>query len=715
MFKKLKIGPKLFLAFGSLLLVFAGVGGLAWRRMNDVRQESKVLSNESIPEMLVAVSIQKAIDRIILDIQGYNYTYDETYLESYRQNLATVHDLLKEASSLAEGHPSLLNLKESTATISTALDEYADLVDHTEIAVGSILSARGKGDEIQRVFLGEAQAYLQSQNDAMDELLNMVDGVDQEERTDSIQFCLFKIGRINEVIELAKNLQISNLQGQVLKDPVLLSGAIKTFDWLKSIIGDIQSLTVQQDGIDRTKTMLKSGEDYSKALEVILSSWRQLDDIAQARDQATDKMLSAVKLVVDRGASNVGRIADMADDRMAATAKVIIGSILFTVALGMAVSFCMARGLTGPLRALVDLSKRASYGDLSMDRDELALWGKDEVGEVGRAFALMVAGQREAIQAISEASRKLGDRAEDFSAMAQESNAGMEESRTGVDHVSYKMEELSTASERIKGSSEKLAYSAMSVANKGTEISEEVKLARLAGSEGTEAIKKVAVSIESITEDAVRSTEEIKRLGERARDIQNFVSQIGGIADQTNLLALNAAIEAARAGEAGKGFAVVAEEVRKLAEESNNAAKEIASLATGIAQDLEKVVLSSGNRAISSERSSALVKDAALVIDRIISALSRIFLSANDLTSLSDEQSTASQRISESIQAITSVLSAASRSSDMVRDQIGEVAQASERVAEGAQEIAGLSATLKKLVGKFTLDTAKRSNRLSQV
>jgi methyl-accepting chemotaxis protein len=54
-------------------------------------------------------------------------------------------------------------------------------------------------------------------------------------------------------------------------------------------------------------------------------------------------------------------------------------------------------------------------------------------------------------------------------------------------------------------------------------------------------------------------------LGEKTKQIAEFISIITGIADQTNLLALNAAIEAVRAGDAGRGFAVVAEEVRKLA------------------------------------------------------------------------------------------------------------------------------------------------------
>ena len=80
----------------------------------------------------------------------------------------------------------------------------------------------------------------------------------------------------------------------------------------------------------------------------------------------------------------------------------------------------------------------------------------------------------------------------------------------------------------------------------------------------------------------------VKGLTESAREIDNFLAIIRGIASQTNLLALNASIEAARAGEHGRGFSVVAQEIQKLSDASTQAANSANGLLAHIDQGITK-------------------------------------------------------------------------------------------------------------------------------
>ncbi|MDR1875143.1 MAG: methyl-accepting chemotaxis protein [Synergistaceae bacterium] len=383
--------------------------------------------------------------------------------------------------------------------------------------------------------------------------------------------------------------------------------------------------------------------------------------------------------------------------------KIIIVSCVALLT-GLSLSVLIARMITGPIRRIQASVDLFAGGDLV---SVFPTAGKDELGMMGRGLQKMADDLRRIIGSVKEASVRILDTSQEFSALAQETSASVGEFRTNVDDMGTSLNSLASTGEEVNASVEEVAAGSQATAEKGTDIATRVENAMKAGENGMSSVRLAVSSIEGVVGNASSTAKSVQELGERTRQIQNFVTQIGGIADQTNLLALNAAIEAARAGEAGRGFAVVAEEVRKLAEESNVAAKSIENLAKTIMGDLDVVVNMSLENAKASEGAKDLSKETEQVIGSMISYLNEISAATQDLAAVSEEQAASSEEIAEAIQNIADRVQNAARSGENIRSGAEEVSVAANRMASGSEGLATLAGELEQMLEFFKLELSR--------
>ncbi|MDR1915307.1 MAG: methyl-accepting chemotaxis protein [Synergistaceae bacterium] len=427
-------------------------------------------------------------------------------------------------------------------------------------------------------------------------------------------------------------------------------------------------------------------------------------DIALAENEYTSVYEKLVDLLVKNSEEMNARAQKTASD---GTIKILVSSIA-AILIGVAFGILISRMITTPLIKIRNSVKSFAEGDL-LSTFETS--GKDEIAMIGAELQDMVNHLNEIISSVKESSGDISDTAQEFSELAEKTNASVEEFRSNVDEMSVNLNALASSGEEVNASVEEIAAGATTTAEKGTDIARQVDEAMSAGENGMSAVRRAVNGIEGVAQNASEAAQSVQELGVRTRQIQNFVSQIGGIADQTNLLALNAAIEAARAGDAGRGFAVVAEEVRKLAEDSNAAAKNIEELAKTITSDLDRVVSISLDNAKASQEANSLSVQTEEIISSIIATLKRISGSTQDLAAVSEEQAASSGEIAMTVQSIAVKVSSVAEAGENIRSGIGEVAAASERIAQGAEGLSGLVAKLLDMLEFFRMEEKSRNTK----
>jgi len=345
--------------------------------------------------------------------------------------------------------------------------------------------------------------------------------------------------------------------------------------------------------------------------------------------------------------------------------------VVGVTALGLALSFFLARSLARPIVRMAASMTRAARGDLSdvLEFDDRT----DELGDLSRS----INGTYRYLQEMSSVATSLaaGDlrvrvtpRSDDdgfgqaFVSMLARLAQVIGEVRAGANALSGASNQVSASSQTLSQGTSEQAASVQETTSSLEQMSASITQSA-ASSKQTE---QMAVQG---ARDAAEGGQAVAETIDAMRAIAEKISIIEEIAYQTNLLALNAAIEAARAGEHGRGFAVVATEVRKLAEKSQAAAKDIGSLASS---------------------SMSLAERSGQLLGALVPSIRKTADLVQEVAAASAEQSSGVSQVNKAMARVDEVTQ--------------RNASAAEELASTAEEMAAQAQALDHLVAFFQVD-----------
>jgi methyl-accepting chemotaxis protein len=398
------------------------------------------------------------------------------------------------------------------------------------------------------------------------------------------------------------------------------------------------------------------------------------------------------------GARGGGMVASrkkmLQDDSDANAAEITLLKSLEWILLGLGVviagviALLTARSIVNPVTQMTEAMTRLAGRDMATQVP--ALERNDEIGEMAQSVQMFKDNMIRADELAAEQA---------VEQEAKQKRAAMIETRTREfeNAVSQSLESVGAAATQLTGSAEAMAATAeetgqqaTTVASAAEEASANVQTVSSATEELSSSVQEVGRQVETssrIAQDAVGEAERVNaqmvQLAEGAQKIGDVLDLINDIAAQTNLLALNATIEAARAGEAGKGFAVVATEVKSLADQTAKATEEI----------------SGQINAIQTETNGAV--DAIRGISETIGTISS---TAESIATAVEQQGEATREIASNSEQVSSGTQEVSASILEVNDAVKDTGAQSSQVLEAAGELTRLASALRGEVDGFLTD-----------
>lgn len=374
--------------------------------------------------------------------------------------------------------------------------------------------------------------------------------------------------------------------------------------------------------------------------------------------------------------------------------------IILTIIIAALIGWLLSANIDHAIKHIMSKLELAASGDLTISVD---VKGKDEFSVLAGSTNDMINNVKGLIKKTKTVSDKVEDSVQVVTESAKDLLGGTREITSAIEEIEKGVVQQAEDSEECLRLMDNLS-------DKINLVSENsVKIARIAEDttnivgEGIESINELKTNAKTNVDITYNVIDEILKLKESSKSIENILGAINEIAEQTTLLSLNDSIEAARAGEAGRGFAVVAGEIRKLAEQSVKSADEIRKIVADINDKTNDTVNIARKAEDIVDVQDKSLKRAEEVFGHIQSQFGELISNLDEITNGVDTIAEAKVHTIDSIQSISAVSQQTAAASEEVTETASKQLERVEQLNMAAENLNNNSSDLNNAIDLFKI------------
>ncbi len=382
----LKIGTKIGIGFGVLIILSVIIGGLTTINMSRIQSETKFLANESLPSVNESFRIDKDWREVLIYMQAYDFQGNPYYLNRADQYLTKYKNSLDALVKLSTNSKKATISKDKLIALQSSLNEYSSLVDQYKI--------------------------LESNNHKL--LVDIEDNI--------------------------KILQSSGSAGSNVGANIVSAGYQIHLSMVKRMP---RELNAAQEYLNKAENAGGRGNALTNSIinssEQFITSYKKAREIELKRNEIENLMKVDIMALADVGLDQITEMTEKTNG-IITSSRALSNIILFILLIiGVVLAFAISKSITSSIKEGLKIAQNISNGVLH--RQQVVV-RKDEIGELMTALNRMnnqlkfiVEEISGGIQNIVQASQEMNKNASSLSEAATDQAATTEEISSSIEEL----------------------------------------------------------------------------------------------------------------------------------------------------------------------------------------------------------------------------------------------------------------------------------------